>query len=32
VQETVKSAIDKTLDVNLKDINVNVQGIARGKK
>ena len=32
VQETVKSAIDQILDVNLKDINVNVQGIARGKK
>ncbi len=32
VQETVKSAIDKTLDVNLKDIHVNVQGIARGEK
>ena len=32
VQEAVKAAIDKTLDVNVKDINVNVQGIARGKK
>jgi len=30
VQATIKSAIDKTLDVNLKDINVNVQGIERG--
>lgn len=32
VQETVKSAIEQTLDVNVKDINVNVHGIARGKK
>ena len=32
VQETVKSAIDKTLDVSVKDIKVNVQGIARGEK
>ena len=29
VQQTIKSAIDKTLDINLKDINVNVQGIER---
>src|SRR3989338_2423027 len=26
IQEAVKSAVDKALDVNLKDINVNVQG------
>jgi uncharacterized alkaline shock family protein YloU len=32
VQETVKSAVDKTLDVHLKDIHVNVQGIVRGEK
>ncbi|MCK5180659.1 MAG: Asp23/Gls24 family envelope stress response protein [Candidatus Omnitrophica bacterium] len=32
VQETIKSAIDKTLDINLKDINVNVQGIEREVK
>lgn len=32
VQETVKSAIDKTLDINLKDININVQGIEREVK
>ncbi|MBN1869892.1 MAG: Asp23/Gls24 family envelope stress response protein [Candidatus Omnitrophica bacterium] len=29
VQETIKSAIDKTLDINLRDINVNVQGIEK---
>ena len=32
VQETVRSAIDRTLDVTLKDIHVNVQGIVRGEK
>ncbi len=32
VQRTIKSAIDKTLDINLKDINVNVQGIEREVK
>jgi uncharacterized alkaline shock family protein YloU len=32
VQEAIKTAVDKTLDVNLKDVNVNVQGISRGKK
>ena len=32
VQRTVKSAIDRTLDINLKDINVNVQGIEREAK
>lgn len=30
VQETIRAAIDKTLDITLKDINVNVQGIERG--
>lgn len=29
VQRAVKDAVDKTLDVTLKDINVNVQGIER---
>ena len=28
-QKTVRSVIDKTLDINLKDININVQGIER---
>jgi uncharacterized alkaline shock family protein YloU len=32
VQRTVKAAIDKALDINLKDINVNVQGIEREVK
>ena len=32
VQRVIKSAIDKTLDINLKDINVNVQGIEREAK
>ena len=32
IQETVKSAVDKTLDVIVKDIHVNVQGIAREEK
>jgi len=32
VQESVKSAIDKALDANLKDINVNVCGITRRGK
>lgn len=32
VQETVKKAVDRTLDVKVKDINVNVQGIERGKE
>ena len=32
VQATIKSAVDKTLNINLKDINVNVQGIERGAR
>lgn len=32
VQEAVKSAIDEALDVTVKDININVQGITRGTK
>jgi uncharacterized alkaline shock family protein YloU len=32
VQRTVKSAIDKTLDIKLKYINVNVQGIEKEVK
>ncbi len=31
IQETVRSAIERTVDINLKDINVNIQGIERGK-
>lgn len=32
IQETIKLAIDKTLDINLKDININVQGIEKEAK
>ena len=32
VQEAVKQAIDKTVNINLKQINVNIQGIERGQK
>jgi len=32
VQETVKKAVNKTLDISLKEIHVNVQGIERGEK
>ncbi len=32
VQRTIKSAVDKALDIQLKDINVNVQGIEREVK
>ncbi len=32
VQRTIKSAIDKTLDIKIKDINVNVQGIEKEVK
>lgn len=30
VQETIKNAVEKAADVDLKDVNVNVQGIERG--
>lgn len=32
IQEAIKLAVDKTLNVDLKDVNITVQGIARGKK
>ncbi len=32
IQETVRTAVDKTLAITLKDINVDVQGISRGKE
>jgi uncharacterized alkaline shock family protein YloU len=32
VQRTIKSAIEKTLDIKLKDINVNVHGIEKEVK
>ena len=31
VQDTVRSAIERTVDINLKDINVNIEGIERGE-
>ena len=31
VQEIVKSSIGKALDISLKDVNVDVQGISRGE-
>ena len=30
IQETVRSAVERTIDISLKDINVNVQGIEKG--
>lgn len=32
IQEAVRSAIEKIADVQLKDINVNIQGVERGVK
>ncbi len=32
VQEIVRTAVERTIDLSLKDINVNVQGIERGKE
>jgi uncharacterized alkaline shock family protein YloU len=32
VQDTVKAAIEQMVDLNLKDINVNIVGIERGTK
>jgi len=31
IQDTIKTAVKKTVDVNLKDVNVNIQGIERGE-
>jgi uncharacterized alkaline shock family protein YloU len=30
-QDAVRTAIEKTVDIDLKDVNVNIQGIERGK-
>ena len=30
IQEIVRTAVERTIDITLKDINVNVQGIERG--
>ena len=32
IQDAVKAAIRKTVDIYIKDINVNIQGIERGQK
>jgi len=32
IQNKVKLALEKMVDINLKDININVQGIERGRK
>ena len=31
IQEAVRSAVERTVDITLKDIHVNIQGIERGK-
>jgi len=32
VQDSIKDALDKTVDINLKNINVTIQGIERGEQ
>ena len=32
IQDSVRTAIEKTVDIDLKDVNVNIQGIERGEK
>jgi len=32
IQDVVRSIIQKTVDISLKEINVNIQGIERGQK
>jgi len=32
VQNVIKSAVEKTVDIHLKEIHVNIQGIERGKQ
>ena len=32
VQETVRSAVERMAEINLKDINVNIRGIERGSQ
>jgi len=32
IQDSIKSAIDKTVDINLKNININISGVERGLK
>ena len=31
VQDAIRTAIENTVDIDLKDVNVNIQGIERGK-
>ena len=30
-QEAIRAAIEKTVEIDLKDVNINIQGIERGK-
>ncbi|HBR14681.1 MAG TPA: hypothetical protein DD723_03935 [Candidatus Omnitrophica bacterium] len=32
IQETIKAVIAKTVDIHLKSVNINIQGIERGQK
>ncbi len=32
IQDVVRSIVQKTIDISLKEINVNIQGIERGEK
>jgi len=32
IQESIREAIEKTADINLKEININIQGVERGQK
>ncbi len=32
IQEVVRTAVERTVDITLKDINVNIHGIERGKQ
>ena len=32
IQNVIRSAIERTVDIDLRDINVNIQGIERGTK
>lgn len=32
IQDVVRSIVQKTIDISLKEINVNIQGIERGQK
>jgi len=31
-QDSVRDAIERTVDIDLKDVNVNIQGIERGEQ